>query len=100
MTSLHPNILVQRSPSHFQTGTFLWAHVRISRRGVDKANLTFLQHEKLCVVDQSIAFMGGLDACFGRWDTPQHILVDDPELNGGHKVWPGTSVLFVKPYAF
>ena len=24
------------------------------------------QHEKLCVIDQVIAFMGGLDACFGR----------------------------------
>lgn len=25
-----------------------------------------LQHEKLCVIDQAIAFMGGLDLCFGR----------------------------------
>ena len=27
LTTLHPNIMVQRSPSHFQTGTFYWAHV-------------------------------------------------------------------------
>lgn len=27
LTSLHPNVMVQRSPSHFQTGTFYWAHV-------------------------------------------------------------------------
>ena len=28
LTSLHKeNIMVQRSPSHFQTGTFYWAHV-------------------------------------------------------------------------
>ena len=27
LTALHPNIMVQRSPSHFQTGTFYWAHV-------------------------------------------------------------------------
>ncbi|KAI0771162.1 phospholipase D [Trametes elegans] len=74
LTSLHPNIMVQRSPSHFQTGTFYWAH-----------------HEKLCVIDQTIAFMGGLDHCFGRWDTPQHILVDDPgpEQEGGEPIWPG-----------
>lgn len=26
----------------------------------------FLQHEKMCVIDQTIAFMGGLDLCFGR----------------------------------
>lgn len=72
LTSLHPNIMVQRSPSHFQTGTFYWAH-----------------HEKLCVIDQAIAFMGGVDLCFGRWDTPQHVLVDDPESQDGIEVWPG-----------
>ncbi|ESK89222.1 spo14 [Moniliophthora roreri MCA 2997] len=70
MTSLHPNIFVQRSPSHFQTGTFYWAH-----------------HEKLCVIDHAIAFMGGLDLCFGRWDTPQHALIDDPD--GQSQIWPG-----------
>ncbi|KAI0669199.1 phospholipase D [Trametes maxima] len=73
LTALHPNIMVQRSPSHFQTGTFYWAH-----------------HEKLCVIDQTIAFMGGLDHCFGRWDTPQHILVDDPEagVEASDYIWP------------
>ena len=28
------------------------------------------------VVDQSVAFLGGLDLCWGRWDDPQHRLVD------------------------
>ncbi len=46
LIGLHRNIYVQRSPSHFQTGTFYWAH-----------------HEKLCVIDETIAFMGGLDLC-------------------------------------
>ncbi|THV05210.1 phospholipase D [Dendrothele bispora CBS 962.96] len=73
MTGLHPNIMVQRSPSHFQTGTFYWAH-----------------HEKLCVIDQAIAFMGGLDLCFGRWDTPQHVLIDDVDAGSGNsQIWPG-----------
>ncbi|OAX33335.1 phospholipase D [Rhizopogon vinicolor AM-OR11-026] len=73
LMSLHPNIMVQRSPSHFQTGTFYWAH-----------------HEKICVVDETIAFMGGIDLCFGRWDTPQHIIVDDPELSADKtEIWPG-----------
>ncbi|KAG6337311.1 hypothetical protein ID866_1773 [Astraeus odoratus] len=73
LASLHENIMVQRSPSHFQTGTFYWAH-----------------HEKLCVIDQTIAFMGGIDLCFGRWDTPQHVLVDDAELNPNKtEIWPG-----------
>jgi len=63
LTGLHRNIYVQRSPSHFQTGTFYWAH-----------------HEKMCVIDETVAFMGGLDLCFGRWDTPAHVLVDDAEM--------------------
>ncbi|KAJ7758541.1 phospholipase D [Mycena maculata] len=73
LTALHPNILVQRSPSHFQTGTFYWAH-----------------HEKMCVIDQTIAFMGGLDLCFGRWDTPQHVIIDDVDAGGENsEIWPG-----------
>ena len=43
-------------------------------------------HEKLVVVDRSIAFVGGIDLCFGRWDTPDHPLIDDylchPEVMG------------------
>ncbi|KAF9221001.1 phospholipase D [Gyrodon lividus] len=73
LSSLHKNIMIQRSPSHFQTGTFYWAH-----------------HEKLCVIDQTIAFMGGIDLCFGRWDTPQHVIVDDAELSSEKtEIWPG-----------
>ncbi|KAG8909645.1 Phospholipase D1 [Tulasnella sp. 408] len=67
--------MVQRSPAHFSTGTFYWAH-----------------HEKMCVIDEAIAFMGGLDLCFGRWDTPQHILVDDGNMEGAEgstQIWPG-----------
>ena len=77
LVNLHPNVMVQRSPSHFQTGTFYWAHVRLHssfyvmyRRLADISNFferyAFLQHEKMCVIDQTIAFMGGLDLCFGR----------------------------------
>ena len=88
LMELHPNIVVQRSPSHLKTGTFYWAH-----------------HEKLCVVDQMVAFMGGFDLCFGRYDTPSHPLVDDaamgpstttdpsllgPALDGAEAhIWPG-----------
>lgn len=60
LMQLHPNIYVQRSPSHLKTGTFYWAH-----------------HEKMCVVDEMVGFVGGFDLCFGRWDTPSHALIDD-----------------------
>ena len=33
-------------------------------------------HEKSVIIDQSIAFLGGIDLCFGRWDDDQYRLVD------------------------
>lgn len=82
LLDLHPNIFVQRSPNQFRQNTFFWAH-----------------HEKLCLIDHTLAFVGGIDLCFGRWDTPQHLLTDDKptgfEAPGGHKdtdnsqLWPG-----------
>ncbi|XP_043259352.1 phospholipase D2 [Colletes gigas] len=53
------NIKVLRHPDHARVGVFLWAH-----------------HEKIVVVDQSIAFLGGIDLCYGRWDNNEHRLVD------------------------
>lgn len=82
LLGLHPNIFVQRSPNQFRQNTFFWAH-----------------HEKLLIVDHAIAFCGGIDLCFGRWDTPQHAVVDDKltgfELSDAPKdadhcqLWPG-----------
>lgn len=34
--------------------------------------------------------MGGFDLCFGRWDTAQHVLIDDPDAGDGPQIWPGT----------
>ncbi|KAI9022223.1 hypothetical protein CLU79DRAFT_719197 [Phycomyces nitens] len=82
LTLLSPNICVQRHPS----------------RALDvlsKSNLLFwAHHEKICVVDNEIAFIGGIDLCFGRWDTPAHSLIDDndPSLkpdNTRPQMWPG-----------
>ncbi|KKK19255.1 hypothetical protein AOCH_005708 [Aspergillus ochraceoroseus] len=82
LLDLHPNVFVQRSPNQFRQNTFFWAH-----------------HEKLCIIDHTLAFVGGIDLCFGRWDTPQHLLTDDKptgfETPGGPKdadhcqLWPG-----------
>ncbi|XP_063124524.1 phospholipase D2 isoform X3 [Rattus norvegicus] len=52
---LHPNIKVMRHPDLVT----LWAH-----------------HEKLLVVDQAVAFLGGLDLAYGRWDDVQYRLTD------------------------
>jgi phospholipase D1/2 len=55
----NPNIKVLRHPEHSPAGVMLWSH-----------------HEKCVIIDQSIAFMGGIDLCFGRWDDDLHRLVD------------------------
>lgn len=31
------------------------------------------QHQKIVVIDDALAFVGGLDLTLGRWDTPDHI---------------------------
>ncbi|RUS23189.1 hypothetical protein BC937DRAFT_90893 [Endogone sp. FLAS-F59071] len=63
------NIVVQRHPDHSLGGTFFWA--------------------KICVVDTRIAFIGGLDLCFGRWDTHDHQLADYHPSSTSNEIWPG-----------
>ena len=46
-------------------------------------------HEKLCIVDGKTAFMGGLDLCYGRWDTNQHPIADCHPSNLDDIVFPG-----------
>ena len=66
LTSLHPNIKVERHP--LNTIGFLWSH-----------------HEKLVIIDQIIGYVGGLDLCWGRFDTNKHpifepsVQVESPE---------------------
>ncbi|PRP75984.1 hypothetical protein PROFUN_01700 [Planoprotostelium fungivorum] len=43
-------------------------------------------HQKIVVADQDIAFVGGLDLCFGRYDTPEHLMTDNVHT---HTTWPG-----------
>ncbi|XP_078209964.1 phospholipase D1 isoform X4 [Callithrix jacchus] len=56
---LHPNIKVMRHPDHVSSTVYLWAH-----------------HEKLVIIDQSLAFVGGIDLAYGRWDDDEHRLTD------------------------
>ncbi|CAI2162099.1 19719_t:CDS:10 [Funneliformis geosporum] len=72
LQSLHPNIKVQRHPDHGPEGVMFWAH-----------------HEKMVVVDSEIAFIGGLDLCFGRYDTHVHQLSDSFNEPDNHAIWLG-----------
>ena len=56
---LHANIKITRHPKGTQS--ILWSH-----------------HEKLVIIDQKIAFVGGLDLCWGRYDTNKHPIVEEP----------------------
>lgn len=51
--------------------------------------LYWAHHEKLCVVDGKTAFMGGLDLCFGRWDTNQHSIADAHPTDLDGIIFPG-----------
>lgn len=71
------NIKVMRHPDHnvFENAadmTFYWAH-----------------HEKFIVIDYEMAFIGGLDLCFGRWDNHQHQLSDLHPEGIQEEIWPG-----------
>jgi phospholipase D1/2 len=46
-------------------------------------------HEKFIVIDYAMAFIGGLDLCFGRWDARQHPLSDVHPEGVSEEIWPG-----------
>ncbi|KAI9608245.1 hypothetical protein KEM48_003379 [Puccinia striiformis f. sp. tritici PST-130] len=74
LEALHPNIACMRHPDHFdgEETVLFWSH-----------------HQKVIVVDNNIACIGGLDLCFGRWDTSSHSLADCHISDLTQTVWPG-----------
>lgn len=62
LENLSPNVHVIRHPNKLlgSSTAILWSH-----------------HEKLVIVDRNLAFAGGIDPCFGRWDDTQHTLCDE-----------------------
>jgi phospholipase D1/2 len=63
----HPNVFVARHRSRFDINR-LWSH-----------------HEKVVVVDQQLAFVGGIDLCLGRYEDADYRLRD----TGGDLIWDG-----------
>ncbi|RYH29673.1 hypothetical protein EON65_07690 [archaeon] len=62
LESLSPNIHVLRHPNKFFGGStaMLWSH-----------------HEKIVVIDRNVAFLGGVDLAFQRWDDEKHRVTDE-----------------------
>ncbi|GKD18455.1 ribonuclease H-like domain-containing protein, partial [Tanacetum coccineum] len=67
LAAFHENIRVLHYLDHFSSGVYLWSH-----------------REKLVIVDYEVCFIGGLDICFGRYDSYEHKVGDHPAT-----VWPG-----------
>ncbi|KAG8008128.1 Phospholipase D2, partial [Nibea albiflora] len=59
LMNMHPNIKVMRHPDHVSSVVLMWAH-----------------HEKIVAIDQTVAFVGGIDLAFGRWDDSEYRLTD------------------------
>lgn len=74
LEDLHENIAVMRHPDHIGStdDVEFWSH-----------------HEKLVAVDNHRACIGGLDICFGRWDTTSHPLADAHPTEMYKTLFPG-----------
>ncbi|KAF5368099.1 hypothetical protein D9758_004381 [Tetrapyrgos nigripes] len=74
LTELNPNIQCIRHPDHIGSKDTVefWSH-----------------HEKVVVVDNHFACIGGLDLCFGRWDTHTHPLADVHPTAFSDTLFPG-----------
>jgi len=110
LEGLHENIKVFRHPDHTPNSkevvsSFSTLSLKSYRPGdLAKASTSALasiygqfgdsvlywaHHEKLCVVDRRVGFMGGLDMCFGRWDTMSHPIADAHPGNLENIIFPG-----------
>ncbi|KAI8332617.1 hypothetical protein BC941DRAFT_455475 [Chlamydoabsidia padenii] len=74
LQNCHPNIIVQRHPDHrsIENNVLFWSH-----------------HEKIVIVDNRLAFVGGLDLCYGRYDAHDHTIIDAPAEGIEHEMFPG-----------
>ncbi|EFX02733.1 phospholipase [Grosmannia clavigera kw1407] len=122
LEALHPNIRVFRHPDHLPNGHDIQADFEtafsnmsmgafdLSKMGQDALKalygtsddmvLYWAHHEKLCLIDDHIAFMGGLDLCFGRWDTNSHPIADAHPGDLDAIIFPGQDYNNARVYDF
>jgi phospholipase D1/2 len=68
---------MQRLVFHWTTHERL--HFRFDSSHVDKG----CHHQKFAVIDGCVSFLGGLDLCDHRWDTPRHRDEDEMRMSRG-----------------
>lgn len=79
---LHVNVLIWRSPFYLLFGRENFASARwkletdknINFRQVGHPHIYGTHHEKMVIIDNKCAFLGGMDISRKRWDTPDHKL--------------------------
>ncbi|KAL4962730.1 phospholipase D/nuclease [Aspergillus stella-maris] len=116
LEALHPNIAVFRYPDHVKEPADIISAANSIRdslvnpddsaRPLDVASISdetlqvlfgalggatllWAHHDKLVIVDQAVAFTGGFDLSFGRWDTIQHPIADTHARSLDEIVFPG-----------
>ena len=62
--------------------------IKVTRHPKDALDLLWSHHEKLVVIDQQIGYVGGLDLCWGRFDTNDHPLYEPPNRDNSY-MFPG-----------
>lgn len=91
LEALHPNIRVQRHPDHLMLTSSTQSASLAPPSST--STLFYTHHEKLVVIDRRVAFLGGLDLCYGRWDTAHHRLTDlaatSLNHNNSQSLWTG-----------
>ena len=56
----------------------LHKNIVVTRHPTDKLDLLWSHHEKLVIIDQVIGYVGGLDLCWGRYDSNEHPIYEAP----------------------
>ncbi|KAI1005222.1 hypothetical protein K3495_g2989 [Podosphaera aphanis] len=118
----HPNIAVFRHPDHKPTGQVVSSEIEENLGNFSLSPLKLItlpgdslkafygahedvvlywaHHEKLCLIDGKTAFMGGLDLCFGRWDTNDHPISDAHPTDPKKILFPGQDFNNARIYDF
>ena len=53
-------------------------NIQFERHPLNCTDLLWSHHEKLVIIDQIIGYVGGLDLCWGRFDTHEHPIYEAP----------------------
>lgn len=59
----------------------LHSNIKVIRHPKGNLQIYWSHHEKMVIIDQTVGYVGGIDLCWGRYDTNQHSLSDTHGLN-------------------